>query len=131
METQTGAEKADEDSGGQEKGEMTSQTKRFIEIVDIIGIQIECKKCKASLLVGGDTMRSLSDAHSDALYQCPSCHSDWTAPLGSTVSSYDDEVKKFMRTLEKMATINERLGCQIRFELKDDAPLVRASDSKV
>ena len=99
---------------------MTSQTKKFIEIEDIIGIQIECKKCHISLLVSGDTMRSLSDAHNDALYRCPSCHADWTAPMGSTLSGYDDEVKKFMRMLDKMSGINERLGCQIRFEVKDE-----------
>jgi len=42
---------------------MTTQTKKFIEIEDIVGIQIECKRCGVSLLVGGETMRSLSDAH--------------------------------------------------------------------
>jgi transposase-like protein len=99
---------------------MTSQTKRFIEIEDIIGIQIECKKCHTSLLVSGETMRSLSDPHSDALYRCPSCNSEWTAPSGTTVGGFDDEIKKFMRTLEKMRTINERLGCQVLFELKDE-----------
>jgi transposase-like protein len=109
---------------------MTTQTRKFIEIEDIIGIQIECKKCHASLLVSGDTMRSLTDQHNDALCRCPSCQNDWTALLGSTLSGYDDEVKKFMRTLEKMRNINERLGCEVRFELKDDAPLARASDSK-
>jgi transposase-like protein len=110
---------------------MTSQTKTFIEMEDIIGIQIECKKCHASLLISGDTMRSLTDAHNDALYRCPSCQSDWTAPLGTTMAGYDDEVKKFMRTLEKVRNINERLGCQIRFELKSESSSARASDSKV
>ncbi len=65
-------------------------------------------------------MRSLSDPHNDALYQCPSCSAEWTAPLGSTLSGYDDEVKKFLRTLDKMKNINERLNCQIRFELKEE-----------
>lgn len=101
---------------------MTSQTKKFIEIEDIVGIQIECNKCGLSLLVGGDTMRSVSDQHSDALYRCPSCHNGWTAPSDMPLGSFDDEVKKFMRTLEKMRTINERLGCQIRFELKEEKP---------
>jgi len=47
------------------------------------------------------------------------------------MAGYDDEVKKFMRTLEKVRNINERLGCQIRFELKSESSSARASDSKV
>ena len=110
---------------------MTTQTKKFIEIEDIVGIQIECKRCGVSLLVGGETMRSLSDALSDALYRCPSCQHGWTVPADAPLGSFDDEVKKFMRTLEKMRTVNQRLGCLVRFELKDDGALPRVSGSNV
>jgi hypothetical protein len=65
-------------------------------------------------------MRSLSDPHNDALYRCPSCQNGWTVPPDTPLGSFDDEVKKFMRTLEKMRTINQRLGCQIRFEIQDE-----------
>ena len=52
-------------------------------------------------------MRSLSDPHNDALYRCPSCQNGWTVPPDTPLGSFDDEVKKFMRTLEKMRTAVE------------------------
>jgi hypothetical protein len=101
---------------------MTSLTKKFIEFQDVIGIQIECKKCGISLLVSGDTLRSMADQHSDALYECPTCHTGWTVKRdGAPVQmAYDTEVKKFIRMLDQMRAIEENLGCRLRFEIKDD-----------
>jgi hypothetical protein len=111
---------------------MTTQTKRFIELSDIIGLQLECKKCGISLLVGGETLTaSLVDPHNMTLSKCPTCDTPWTVPDSyPTVMGYDTEVKKFLRMIELIRSIEEKLGCRIRFELKDDASLGRASGSK-
>lgn len=112
---------------------VTTQTKRFIELSDIIGLQLECKnpKCGISLLAGGDTLTSLAGQHNETLSKCPTCDTPWTVPASyPIVMGYDTEVKKFLRMIEMMRTIEHNLGCRIRFELKDDVSLGRASDSK-
>jgi hypothetical protein len=110
---------------------MTSQTKRFIEMSDIIGLQLECKKCGISLLASGQTLTTtLVDPHNMTLSQCPTCGTPWTVPASyPTQMGYDTEVKKFLRMIEAMRNIEEQIGCRIRFEIKDDAPSSSASAS--
>ena len=100
---------------------MTSQTKKFIDLWDIVGVQLQCRKCNASLLVGGDTLRSIADAHNDALWKCPTCGNSWTIPQAYPGQmSLDTEVKKFLRMVESMQKIDEQLGFHLRFEIKDE-----------
>ena len=100
---------------------MTSQLKKFIEVWDIIGIQMQCKKCSASLLVGGDTLRTISDAHNDTLWKCPTCNHPWTVQeTYPQQMGYDNEVKKFIRLIEQMRAIGDKLGFHLRFEIKDE-----------
>ena len=104
---------------------MTTQTKRFIELSDIIGIQLECKnpKCRVSLLAGGETLVSLADPQNMTFSKCPTCDTPWTVPVTYPVQmGYDTEVKKFLRLMEMIRGIEEKLGCRIRFEIKDDVP---------
>jgi hypothetical protein len=99
---------------------MTSQTKRFIEFLDIIGIQVECKKCGISLLVSGDALTSLIDPHNSTLSICPTCANPWTIPNLYPQRGFDTEVKDFIRKLGKMRELEEQLGCKLRFEIKDE-----------
>jgi hypothetical protein len=113
---------------------MTHQTKHFIELSDIIGIQIECKSptCGISLLAGGETLTSLADAHNTTFTQCPTCNHPWTVPSTyPTQMGFDTEIKKLLRLLNQVRGFEDKLGCRLRFEVKDDISLDRASDSKV
>jgi|GEM_PF-2050081 len=111
---------------------MTSQTKRFIELSDIVGLQLECKKCGISLLAGGATLTStLVDPNNVTLAHCPTCNYEWTVPSGFPPRmAYDTEVKKFLRMIETMRTVEESIGCRIRFEIKEDVSSAPASGSK-
>lgn len=99
---------------------MTNQTKYFIELSDIVGIQLECKKCGISLLVGGDTLASIADPHNHTLGQCPTCRTPWTVPDLYPDRGYDTEVKDFIRRLHKLRELEEKLGCKLRFEVTQD-----------
>lgn len=102
---------------------MTNQTKNFIELSDLIGIQLECKKetCGVSLLVSGAAILSLSDPNNMTLAKCPSCGAAWTVSDGyPTVVGFDTEVKKFLRMIDKLRGFEENIGCRIRFEIKKD-----------
>src|SRR6202050_848443 len=98
---------------------MTTQTKKFIEPWDIIGVQMQCKKCSASRLVSGDTLRTLSDPHNDALWKCSTCSNSWTVPQTyPTQTTLDTQVKQFIRMVARIQAIDEQLGFHIRFEIR-------------
>ena len=102
---------------------MTSQTKKFIEFSDIVGIQLECKyeTFGVSLLVSVDALVTLSDPNNTTLVKCPTCGGTWTVPGAHPVQmGYDTKVKEFVRMLAQMRNIEGNLGCSIRFELKDE-----------
>ena len=101
---------------------MTTQTRHFIELSDILGIQLECKnpKCGISLLAQGETLLSLADPQNTTFSKCPTCETPWTVPDSYPIQmGYDTEIKKFLRMIEKMRNIEEQIGCRIRFELSD------------
>jgi hypothetical protein len=51
---------------------VTLETKHLIDFSDIIGVELECKKCK------GKIMLSLGSAK--PFWSCPLCNADWLAP---------------------------------------------------
>ncbi len=108
---------------------MTSHTKQFIELSDIVGLQLECKKCGISLLAGGETLTAtLVESHNTTLSQCPTCNSPWTVPATiPTQMGYDTEVKKFLRLIEEIRRIEKHIGCRIRFEIKEDVSVTQTS----
>jgi hypothetical protein len=113
---------------------MTSQTKHFVELSDIVGIQIECKHsdCGVSLLVHGESVASLADRHSTTLTKCPSCGGDWAGNQDKTPAQMglDSEIKDFLRMVERIRSLEDKLGCQLRFEIKTNGASVHASSEK-
>jgi hypothetical protein len=109
---------------------VTSQTKHFIELSDIVGIQLECKnpKCSVSLLASGGSIETVSSQGDMTLSRCPTCNHPWTVPSSyPTQMGYDAEIKKLLRMMETIRSIEDKLGCLLRFEIKGDAILARAS----
>jgi hypothetical protein len=100
---------------------MTSQTKRFIEISDIVGVQFECKKCGVSVLIGGSAIPTAVDTYSEMLFECPTCKHPWTVTPGyPRHTGFDTEIKQFIRMLAEMNKLQERIGCYFRFEIKEE-----------
>jgi transcription elongation factor Elf1 len=97
---------------------VTSQTKHFIEISDIIGIEFKCKTCGVSLLVEGDAIATAVDTYSEMLHECPTCKHAWTVSETNPRNlGTDTYLKKFVRTLDEINKLQANLGCGVRFEI--------------
>jgi uncharacterized Zn finger protein len=92
---------------------MTSQTKKYIELSDIIGLRFECKnaECGASL-----TLPMLEDINrTHPLQKCPNCGQVWVQFADST---YELEFKKLVSTLRIIA--NAAMGCRFTLEINPE-----------
>jgi hypothetical protein len=91
---------------------MTRQTKRFIELGDILGLRFECssKECRANLWL--PLVSEINRGH--PLKKCPSCGQPWMqfgdASQESLVSDLDKAIK---------ALSGASLGCAITVEVSD------------
>src|ERR1035438_6338119 len=67
---------------------MTVQTKRFIDVTDILAIRFTCKTCGATMsLPITDSKLTNGAPASTLLNECPSCHERWAylmSPDGGT-----------------------------------------------
>lgn len=110
---------------------MTTDTKKFIEFSDIVGLRLHCKnsKCGTSLLINDANIASLAEQHNLALSRCPLCGAGWTVPSrnegtypGSNMT-FDEGFKKFLRILLNMREFEKGLGCAVTFEIKNEKEL--------
>jgi len=116
---------------GEESGQgMTTQTKKFIDLNDIIGLRVRCKnvKCNASLLLDASKLAEIAQENNTTLVQCPACHSSWTVPPrdpngypGASNMGYDKEVKQLLTLLTNFRSFQTKLGCEITFEIANDS----------
>jgi hypothetical protein len=81
-------------------------------------------------LVGGETLPSLTDRNNMALCKCPTCGIAWTVNQSQVQMGFDTELKDFLRMLERVRNFEDKLGCQLRFEITSDAVSDRASNGK-
>ena len=98
---------------------MTTQTRKFIELADIIGMRFDCRKCRTSLSL---PMEKSPNPPS----QCPNCRCDWTAmPDGS------DGKEEFEMLARAIATVARlRLGCAFTLEIKPEPQEVLLSSTR-
>lgn len=102
---------------------MTSQTKKFIELSDIIALRLECKnqKCKATLTT------SVRDFRKGTLSACPVCKEPWATVNGS---SCELAVSEFMQAFHKLEGMlggegHFPAGFSLTLEIKEEPkPLV-------
>lgn len=97
---------------------MTSQTKLFIELTDLVGWRFECKTCHASLEL------SLEDFRTGTLNECPQCRAHWASiPSGPSVNtSFEPYFQKFISTLNDLKReLGEKtvLGFSMMLEIKE------------
>ena len=110
--TQAGLDRLDYDLA------MTTQTKKFIELADIIGMRFDCRKCRTSLLLPMEKSPSPPS-------QCPNCRCDWTAmPDGS------DRKEDFKTLADAMIAVSRlHLGCAFTLEIKPEPQEVLLSST--
>ena len=96
---------------------MTSQTRKFIEIADIVGLRFECKneQCGASLSL--PFHQGIN--RTDTLERCPHCGKQW----GMLTNA--DYTVNFKRLLDLLRTISDApIGCRFSFEIKPEPQAV-------
>jgi hypothetical protein len=90
---------------------MTSQTKNYIEVSDIIGIRCECKECHAALAL------PLATDVGKSLLVCPRCGKGWARQANSTSEIL---IEEFARKVQQMATALPYLGFTFLLEIKEE-----------
>jgi hypothetical protein len=89
---------------------MTSQTKHYIDVSDILALRFECAKCKTSIsFLVGESM----DVRK--LGACPNCGEWWAnIPLESTIApdirDFIESAKRLMRTLGPDSEFSKRFS---------------------
>lgn len=101
---------------------MTSQTKCFIEMSDVIALHVECNHCHTSLSL------SLQEGVKEGVIKkCPSCGMEWTlikeTNYEKVISEFVNQLKLFMNVLYGIAGAPgipaAPLGCSVRLEIKE------------
>ena len=85
---------------------MTSQTKHYIELSDIVALRFECKNCKTSVTFGmgqNFDLKKLSD--------CPGCKNTWVYD-GYDIS-IQNEIEAVIRSINRLS---ETLGPNRKFK---------------
>lgn len=79
---------------------MTQQAKRYVDLVDLLSVVLDCKHCKTSLAVP-----LMSDTF-NIPHQCPSCTGQWYMPfrdgksVGESINQLSVALKLLRRALE-------------------------------
>jgi hypothetical protein len=77
---------------------MTTQTKKFLELSDILALRFECKKCGSELLIS--SLRDISNRDEQGkLSNCPVCRNPWASVGGSTCEL---AIAEFLTVLNKL-----------------------------
>jgi transcription initiation factor IIE alpha subunit len=90
---------------------MTSQTKRYIEVPEIIALRFDCKHCGASLSL------PLARDVGKSLLKCPRCGEGWARLENSTSEVLIEEL---VEKIEKLSSILPYLGFRFYLEIASD-----------
>lgn len=103
---------------------MTSQTKKFIELSDILAVKCECRnpECKTTLILpiesGTGQVYSLLNPNNEVFDHCPNCGKAW-AVFGD--SSFAREIQRALQQLNRLNELQDKLGCSLTLEVKEEA----------
>jgi hypothetical protein len=90
---------------------MTSQTKHYIEVADILGLRCECKECHTALAL------PLATDVGKSLLTCPRCGKGWARQANSTSEIL---IEEFARKVEQLANTLPHLGFILLLEIASD-----------
>ncbi len=92
-----------------------------MELADIIGLRLECKKCGCSLSLGNSENDAVVDQllnTAATLTRCPTCQNKWTE--NDHYSGGDSYIKQFFRNLRELRTMEKTFGCALKLEISGD-----------
>src|ERR1017187_8363995 len=95
---------------------MTTQTKKFIEPSDILGLRLECADCHATLLLPISKHVKIKQ-----LYGCPHCQRPWVRlPDGATAEIAIADCMMHIKTLSGMLSDGRYNGFSLSLEIKEE-----------
>jgi hypothetical protein len=99
---------------------MTAQTKKFIELRDLLNLRFECRNSKCSAVLSLPfTPKALS---SEVGKRCPNCGQYWClveAPDRVAPENFQTEILGLLQTIEKLEKYRDRLGFTLMLEIND------------
>src|SRR2546425_1101954 len=87
------------------RSNMTSQTKHFIELSDVVALRCECKECHASLLL------QLPAQLSNTIQKCPNCYRPWVRTEEGDM--LEPDVDRLLQALRQVESLQAALGCSL------------------
>ena len=104
---------------------MTSKTKHYIELSDMIALQLECGRCGATLSL---PLKENMDVR--ALRNCPNCNEGWASLGGSSIeaaiTAYADALRKLDAALTGRAELQKDGGVRITLEINAEVVQTKA-----
>jgi hypothetical protein len=91
---------------------MTTQTKKYIELSDIVGLRFACKNEKCGAVLTLPLAENINLTH--PLQKCPHCGVGWAVINGS---GYEGYVQRFIEGIKRM---EQPFGFALTLELKDE-----------
>jgi uncharacterized paraquat-inducible protein A len=86
---------------------MTSQTKHYIEMADLLSLRCDCKDCGASLSL------PLAKEIGNALSQCPRCKSTWAGQSSEHLSV----INTFANKIGELKFLAKTSGLRLYLEI--------------
>lgn len=114
---------------------MTSQTKHYVYLSDVVALRGECGRCGATLSLP----INLTPMRVEGLRVCPSCNEPWAQSNGSSI---EPSIKEFVDKLRQLGDAAERmnklvtgdggfsLSLEVRHDLDPIASASRVSNGK-
>jgi hypothetical protein len=103
---------------------MTSQTKKFIELPDLLNLRFQCKHCQSELLISSSHDLAARKERG-RLNECPVCLQPWASVNGSscemTIAEFLDSLNKLRSTLGTQDGAFPA-GFTLTIEIKDERP---------
>jgi hypothetical protein len=81
---------------------VTRETRTVVDLRDILGVEIECPKCKAKVLIPANVEVPNVD------HRCFQCHADWFSanfqPTGQTSSAAAKQIQKLIEMIRLLSS---------------------------
>jgi hypothetical protein len=97
---------------------MTSQTKHYIELSDILSLCFTCKDCKMAL-----SFPAFENLKAKKLAQCPACNEPWLdfqngATISLSFETLHQALREFKMVMDDRGKVTK--GFTLALEIKDD-----------
>jgi DNA-directed RNA polymerase subunit RPC12/RpoP len=103
---------------------MTTQTKKFIELLDLLGLRFQCNECGASLFLPLN-----QSVNATRLRSCPHCNHPWlSVSIGTAgATSIESSVSDFVDAAKRLASNFKGgsgfpVGCSLAIEVTSESP---------